>query len=89
MVNTDELFKNIQHEPGPFEKQSDLAAMMEVIHHFLVKEESKNPNSPNIVEVLKQAVPMFDGGFTIGGLVGNGYSFIMRMHMVFALLIII
>jgi amidophosphoribosyltransferase len=78
LVNTDELFKLIQHEPGPFEKQSDLAAMMEVIHHFLVIEESKNPNSPNISEVLKQAVPMFDGGFTIGGLVGNGYSFIMR-----------
>jgi amidophosphoribosyltransferase len=52
--------------------------MMEVIHHFLVLEESKNPNSPNISEVLKQSVPMFDGGFTIGGLVGNGYSFIMR-----------
>ena len=28
LVNTDELFKLIQHEPGPFEKQSDLAAMM-------------------------------------------------------------
>ena len=78
LVNTDELFKLIQHEPGPFEKQSDLAAMMEVIHHFLVIEETKNPNCPNISEVLKQAVPMFDGGFTIGGLVGNGYSFIMR-----------
>jgi amidophosphoribosyltransferase len=78
LMNTDELFKLIQHEPGPFEKQSDLAAMMEVIHHFLVIEETKNPNCPNIAEVLKQAVPMFDGGFTIGGLVGNGYSFIMR-----------
>ena len=78
LVNTDELFKLIQHDPGPFEKQSDLAAMMEVIHHFLVIEETKNPNCPNIAEVLKQAVPMFDGGFTIGGLIGNGYSFIMR-----------
>jgi len=78
LMNTDELFKLIQYEPGPFEKQSDLAAMMEVIHHFLVIEETKNPNCPNITEVLKQAVPMFDGGFTIGGLVGNGYSFIMR-----------
>jgi len=78
LMNTDELFKLIQHEPGPFEKQSDLAAMMEVIHHFLVIEETKNPNCPNIAEVLKHAVPMFDGGFTIGGLVGNGYSFIMR-----------
>ncbi len=78
LVNTDELFQNIGFDPGPFEKQSDLAAMMEVIHHFLVKEEALNPNAPNIVNVLKQAAPLFDGGFTIGGLIGNGYSFIMR-----------
>jgi amidophosphoribosyltransferase len=78
LVNTDELFQHIGFDPGPFEKQSDLAAMMEVIHHFLVKEEAMNPNAPNIVNVLKQAAPLFDGGFTIGGLIGNGYSFIMR-----------
>ena len=78
LVNTDELFQNFGFDPGPFEKQSDLAAMMEVIHHFLVKEEALNPNAPNIVNVLKQAAPLFDGGFTIGGLIGNGYSFIMR-----------
>ena len=78
LVNTDELFQQIGSNPGAFEKQSDLAAMMEVIHHFLVKEEALNPNEPNIVNVLKQAAPLFDGGFTIGGLIGNGYSFIMR-----------
>ena len=78
LVNTDELFQHIGFDPGPFEKQSDLAAMMEVIHHFLVKEETINPNAPNIVNVLKQAAPLFDGGFTIGGLIGNGYSFIIR-----------
>ena len=78
LVNTDELFQHIGFDPGPFEKQSDLAAMMEVIHHFLVKEEAINPNAPNIVNILKQAAPLFDGGFTIGGLIGNGYSFIMR-----------
>ena len=78
LVNTDELFNQIGFDPGPFEKQSDLAAMMEVIHHFLVEEESLNPNAPNIVNVLKKAAPLFDGGFTIGGLIGNGYSFIMR-----------
>ncbi|MEN9696892.1 MAG: hypothetical protein RLZ56_313 [Bacteroidota bacterium] len=78
LVNTDELFQQIGFDPGPFEKQSDLAAMMEVIHHFLVKEEALNPNAPNIVNVLKQAAPLFDGGYTIGGLIGNGYSFIMR-----------
>lgn len=78
LVNTDELFEQIKMDPGPFEKQSDLAAMMEVIHHFLTNEESINPNNPNIADVLKKAVPLFDGGFTVGGLVGNGHSFILR-----------
>jgi amidophosphoribosyltransferase len=78
LVNTDELFEHIKLDPGPFEKQSDLAAMMEVIHHFLSNEESINPNNPNIADVLKKAVPLFDGGFTVGGLVGNGHSFILR-----------
>ena len=78
LVNTDDLFTQINFEPGAFQKQSDLAAMMEVVHHFLVKEDDKNPNTANIESVLKQATPMFDGGYTIGGLLGNGSSFIMR-----------
>jgi amidophosphoribosyltransferase len=78
LVNTEELYQHINVTPGSFEKQSDLAAMMEVVHHFLEKEEQINPNNPNIVNVLKNAVPLFDGGFTVGGLLGNGYSFIMR-----------
>jgi amidophosphoribosyltransferase len=78
LVNVDELFEKINFNPGPFEKQSDLAAMLEVVHHFLEKEESLNPNHPNIVNVLKSASVLFDGGFTIGGLIGNGYSFVMR-----------
>ncbi len=78
LVNTDDLFTQINFEPGAFQKQSDLAAMMEVVHHFLVKEDDKNPNAANIESVLKQATPMFDGGYTIGGLLGNGGSFIMR-----------
>lgn len=78
LVNVDELFEKINFNPGTFEKQSDLAAMMEVIHHFLEEEESISPNHPNIVNVLKKATPLFDGGFTIGGLIGNGYSFVMR-----------
>ena len=78
LVNTDDLFTQINFEPGAFQKQSDLAAMMEVVHHFLVQEDDKNPNAANIANILKNATPMFDGGYTIGGLLGNGSSFVMR-----------
>lgn len=78
LVNTDELFDLINMSPGDFQKQSDLAAMMEVIHHFLTKEDEISPNAADIVKVLKKATPLFDGGYTIGCLLGNGYSFVMR-----------
>lgn len=52
--------------------------MMEVVHHFLLKEDEVNPGNPDLVQVLKKSAVLFDGGFNIGGLVGNGHSFIMR-----------
>ena len=74
LVNTDELFEKIGFQPGDFQKQSDLAAMMEVVHHYLVKEDDANPNNADITNVLKKATPLFDGGYTIGGLLGNGHA---------------
>jgi amidophosphoribosyltransferase len=78
LVNTDELYDLLNINPGEFQKQSDLAAMMETVHHFLLKEDDANPDNANIANVLKKAVPLFDGGYTIGGLIGNGHSFVMR-----------
>ncbi len=78
LVNTDDLYDFLAMQPGEFQKQSDLAAMIEVIHHFLTIEDKVNPNAADLERVLAQAVPLFDGGFTIGGLVGNGHSFVMR-----------
>jgi amidophosphoribosyltransferase len=78
LVNTDELFNLINIEPGEFQKQSDLAAMMEVIHHFVVKGDDKSPGEMDVLGALRKAVPLFDGGFTVGGLLGNGDSFVFR-----------
>ena len=78
LVNTDELYDLFKINPDEFQKQSDLAAMMETIHYFLVKEDETNPNNATIANALKKATTLFDGGFTIGGLIGNGCSFVMR-----------
>jgi amidophosphoribosyltransferase len=78
LVNTDELFDLINIEPGEFQKQSDLAAMMEVIHHFVVKGDEQSPSEMDVLTALRKAVPLFDGGFTVGGLLGNGDSFVFR-----------
>ena len=78
LVNTEELFDLININPGEFQKQSDLAAMMEVVHHFLVKEDEIHPGNPDLIKVLKKAAALFDGGYNIGGLIGNGSSFILR-----------
>lgn len=78
LVNTEELFALINIDPGEFQKQSDLAAMMEVVHHFLAKEDELKPNNANIINVLKKATPLFDGGYTVGGAIGNGNGFVVR-----------
>jgi amidophosphoribosyltransferase len=78
LVNTDELFELVNMDPGPFQQQSDLAAMMEVIHHFLVKADEAQPHELDIVSVLKKALPLFDGGFHVGGIIGNGTGFVFR-----------
>jgi amidophosphoribosyltransferase len=78
LVNTDELYEHLNFNPNGFQKQSDLAAMLEVIYHYLSIKDEQHPNAADISKVLKKVVPLFDGGFTFGGLVGNGYSFVMR-----------
>ncbi|MEO6406390.1 MAG: amidophosphoribosyltransferase [Ferruginibacter sp.] len=78
LVNTEELFNLVNVVPGDFQCQSDLAAMMEVLHHFLIKADEETPGQMDIVSVLKKAVPLFDGGFHFGGIVGNGDGFVVR-----------
>jgi len=78
LVNTDELFALVNINPGEFQKQSDLAAMMEVIYHFLCKEDEEKPEQTNIKAILKKALPLFDGGFHVGGVTGNGIGFVFR-----------
>jgi amidophosphoribosyltransferase len=78
LVNTEELFALVNIDPGEFQRQSDLAAMMEVLHHFLVKEDEQTPGNIDVANVLKKATRLFDGGYHIGGLLGNGDGFVMR-----------
>jgi amidophosphoribosyltransferase len=78
LINTEELFNLVNINPDTFQKQSDLAAMMEVIHHFMVKDDDENPGNINIVKVLRNAVPLFDGGFNFAGMTGSGTSFMVR-----------
>ena len=78
LVNTDELFALVNIDPGEFQKQSDLAAMMEVIHHFLIKAEEESPGNLDVLKLLQKSTSLFDGGFTVGGLIGNGDSFVFR-----------
>ncbi|MBK8609553.1 MAG: amidophosphoribosyltransferase [Chitinophagaceae bacterium] len=78
LVNTEELFALVNIDPGEFQRQSDLAAMMEVLYHFLVKADEAFPGEMDIAKVLKKAIPLFDGGYHFGGMLGNGDAFVMR-----------
>ena len=78
LVNTEELFSLINISPDEIQSQSDLAALMEVLYHFLIKADEQNPGNPDITAMLKKAVPMFDGGFHFAGITGNGDGFVIR-----------
>ncbi|MDQ6761603.1 MAG: amidophosphoribosyltransferase, partial [Bacteroidota bacterium] len=78
LVNKEELFSLINTHPDELERQSDLGAMMDVIHHFLVKADEVSPRKVDIASVLKKSVSLFDGGFTFGGLTGSGDGFVVR-----------
>ncbi len=78
LVNSDELFALVGKEPHPNIRFSDLAAMIEVVHTFLCKEDEATPDKVDIKKVLRKTVPLFDGGFHVGGITGTGIGFVFR-----------
>jgi len=78
IVNSDELFQLIGKEPHDNVRFSDLAAMIELMHTFLCKEDEASPGHMDIKKVLKKTLPLLDGGFHVGGVTGNGIGFVFR-----------
>lgn len=78
IVNTDELFTLVGKEPSENMRFSDLAAMIELMHTMLCKEDEDSPEKMDIKKVLKKALPLFDGGFHVGGITGSGIGFVFR-----------
>lgn len=78
LVNTEELLEGINIQPDDFQRQSDLAAMMEVIHNYLIKADETKPGEPDVTAMLRKAVPLFDGGYHFAGITGNGEAFVIR-----------
>ena len=76
IVNRDELFSLINSTRDSGDRQSDLGAMIDFVHHFMVEADESSPEELDIASVLRKAVPYFDGGFTFGGLTGNGTGFV-------------
>jgi amidophosphoribosyltransferase len=78
IVNSDELFALAGKEPHENTRFSDLAAMIELMHTNLCREDEASPEKLDIKKVLKKTLPIFDGGFHVGGLTGNGIGFVFR-----------
>ncbi|MET0462125.1 MAG: amidophosphoribosyltransferase [Chitinophagaceae bacterium] len=78
LVNTDELFTLVGKEPSENMRFSDLAAMIELMHKHLCDEDETSPEKMDIKKVLKKTLPLFDGGFHVGGMTGDGIGFVFR-----------
>ena len=78
IVNSEELFALIGKEPHDTVRFSDLAALIDLVHSFLCKEDGASPHHMDIKKVLKKTLPLIDGGFHVGGATGNGIGFVFR-----------
>ncbi|MEO8721160.1 MAG: amidophosphoribosyltransferase [Ginsengibacter sp.] len=78
LINKDEIFSIINSSRSELDRGSDLAAMIDIIQHFLIEADEESPEGVDIAGVLKKSVPYFDGGFTFGGLTGDGIGFVVR-----------
>lgn len=78
IVNSDELFALAGKEPHENTRFSDLAAMIELMHTYLCREDEASPEKLDIKKVLKKVLPIMDGGFHVGGMTGNGIGFVFR-----------
>jgi amidophosphoribosyltransferase len=78
IVNSDELFALAGKEPHENTRFSDLAAMIELMHSYLCREDEASPEKLDIKKVLKKVLPILDGGFHVGGMTGNGIGFVFR-----------
>lgn len=74
IVNTEEILRNFNQDFC----ESDLAAMLEVIHKNIVEEDEAHPEELNIENVLRKSIKLFDGGYHVGGVIGNGDGFVFR-----------
>ena len=78
LVNTKELHEYLPEEVlNNASLDSDLAAMMETIHHKL-RENIEENDKANWQEVLSNANNLFDGGYAVAGMAGDGTSFCFR-----------
>jgi len=78
IVNSDELFALAGKEPHENTRFSDLAAMIELMHTYLCREDETSPEKLDIKKVLKKVLPILDGGYHVGGMTGNGIGFVFR-----------
>ena len=78
LINKDEIFSLINSPRNEKDRGSDLAAMIDLVQHFLTKADEISPEGVDISKILQKAVPYFDGGFTFGGLTGEGIVFVVR-----------
>lgn len=78
LLNSKELFDLLSNAEMNGGHTSDLLAMLEIIYHFIKVAAQKNGDKIDVGAILRRCVPLFEGGFTFGGLIGNGSSFVVR-----------
>lgn len=78
LVNTEEIFSHFEDLSVAAMRESDLGAVIQSVYHYLSLADAENPESLDLQGVLRDATRRFDGGYVVGGLIGNGDAFVLR-----------
>ena len=78
LTGTEELFNRLVATGHHPDSRADGYLILQQISHFLERMREEKSEKPDFAELLKQATGVFDGAFTLCGILGDGTSFAIR-----------
>lgn len=78
ILNIGEIADHIQENEDEKRPGSGISAVLNLLYKTICDDVDHEGDEVDLVSVLKRCIPLLEGGFTFGGLVGSGKSFVVR-----------
>ncbi len=78
LTDADGIFQLLEGSGHHLSSRADGALILNLLGHYLEQEIASCGTEFKLIDVLKKTASHFDGGYTLCGMLGNGYSFALR-----------